>query len=521
MSKKNEPPETPPESQAQDENQIIAERRARLAELRRAGSAFPNDFRREHLAADLHQSWGAKTNEEIEPKQVAASVGGRMMLKRVMGKASFATVQDMSGRIQLYVTRDGVGEAAYEAFKRYDLGDIVGAKGTLFKTKTGELSVKVAELRLLVKSLRPLPEKFHGLADQEQKYRQRYVDMIMSEEARAVFQTRSRIVEAIREFMTGKGFLEVETPMMQPIPGGANARPFRTHHNALDMDLFLRVAPELYLKRLVVGGFEKVFEINRNFRNEGISTRHNPEFTMLEFYEAYRDYRYLMDFTEEMLRELAKTVLGTTELRYGDQAIELGRPFERLSVPQAIRKFHPDWPEAQLRDRAWLLDRLAEKKTTGEQFGDVDAADSARRNAMGIGALQLALFEETTEQRLIQPTFIVDYPAEVSPLARRSDANPDVTDRFELYIAGREIANGFSELNDPEDQAARFEEQAKAKAAGDEESMYYDADYIRALEYGLPPTAGEGVGIDRLVMLFTDSPSIRDVLLFPHLRPEA
>jgi lysyl-tRNA synthetase, class II len=520
MSKKNEPPETLPESQVQDENQIIAERRARLAELRRAGSAFPNDFRREHLAADLHQSWGGKTNEEIEPKQVAVSVGGRMMLKRVMGKASFATVQDMSGRIQLYVTRDGLGEAAYEAFKRYDLGDVVGAKGTLFKTKTGELSVKVAELRLLVKSLRPLPEKFHGLADQEQKYRQRYVDLIMSEEARAVFQTRSRIVEAIRGFMIGKGFLEVETPMMQPIPGGANARPFRTHHNALDMDLFLRVAPELYLKRLVVGGFEKVFEINRNFRNEGISTRHNPEFTMLEFYEAYRDYRYLMDFTEEMLRALAKTVLGSSELRHGDQAIELGRPFERLSVLQAIRKFHPDWSAAQLRDRAWLLQRLAEKRTTKAQFGDVDAADSARRDAMGIGALQLALFEETTEERLIQPTFIVEYPAEVSPLARRSDANPEVTDRFELYIAGREIANGFSELNDPEDQAARFEEQAKAKAAGDEESMYYDADYIRALEYGLPPTAGEGVGIDRLVMLFTNSPSIRDVLLFPHLRRE-
>jgi lysyl-tRNA synthetase class 2 len=503
-----------------DENQLIAERRARLAELRRSGAAFPNDFGREHFAADLHRSWGDRSNEEIEPKRVAVSVAGRMMLKRVMGKASFATVQDMSGRIQLYVTRDEVGEAAYEAFKHYDLGDIVGAKGTLFKTKTGELSVKAKDLRLLVKSLRPLPEKFHGLADQEQKYRQRYVDLIMSEETRAVFRTRGRIVQAVREFMGARGFLEVETPMMQPIPGGANARPFRTHHNALDMDLYLRVAPELYLKRLVVGGFEKVFEINRNFRNEGISTRHNPEFTMLEFYEAYRDYRYLMDFTEEMLRSLAKTVLGTNGFRYDDHAIHLGKPFERLTVAQAIRKFHPDWSDAQLANRAWLLQRLAEKKAPSVQFGDIDAADAARRDTMGIGALQLALFEETTEQQLIQPTFVVEYPAEVSPLARRSDKNPEVTDRFELYIAGREIANGFSELNDPEDQAARFEEQAKAKAAGDEESMYYDADYIRALEYGLPPTAGEGVGIDRLVMLFTDSPSIRDVLLFPHLRRE-
>jgi len=491
----------------QDENQIIAERRAKLAELRKRGAAFPNDFRREHLAADLHQAWGGKSNEEIEPKAVKATVAGRMMLKRLMGKASFATVQDMSGRIQLYVTRDAVGEAAYEAFKHYDLGDILGARGTLFKTKTGELSLKVTELRLLVKALRPLPEKFHGLADQEQKYRQRYVDLIMSEETRGVFQTRSRIVHAIREFMTCRGFLEVETPMMQPIPGGANAKPFKTHHNALDMDLFLRVAPELYLKRLVVGGFEKVFEINRNFRNEGISTQHNPEFTMLEFYEAYRDYRYLMDFTEGMLRDLAQKVLGTLELRCGKHTIDLAGPFERLTILQAVRKFHPEIGERELRSPEALIAALKKR--------GIEPPAKA-----GIGALQLALFEATTEQQLIQPTFIVDYPAEVSPLARRSDADPELTDRFELYIAGREIANGFSELNDPEDQAKRFEEQAKAKAAGDEESMYYDADYIRALEYGLPPAAGEGVGIDRLVMLFTDSPSIRDVLLFPHLRQE-
>jgi lysyl-tRNA synthetase class 2 len=500
MSKKSEPPENPPHTQ--DENQIIAERRARLTELRKHGAAFPNDFTREHLAADLHSAWGDRTNEELEPKNIAVSVAGRVMLKRVMGKASFATVQDMSGRIQLYVTRDGVGEAEYEEFKRYDLGDIVGAKGTLFKTKTGELSVKVSQLRLLVKSLRPLPEKFHGLADQEQKYRQRYVDLIMSEDTRGVFRARSRVVQAVRDFMNGKGFLEVETPMMQPIPGGANAKPFRTHHNALDMDLYLRVAPELYLKRLVVGGCEKVYEINRNFRNEGISTRHNPEFTMLEFYEAYRDYRHLMDFTEEMLGTLARNVLGSTQLRYGEHTIELGKPFERLSIAQAVKKFHPN-----IGGREAIL---AELKKHGVE---------PHKNA-GPGALQLSLFEATIEQRLVQPTFITEYPTEVSPLARRSDGKPDVTDRFELYIAGREIANGFSELNDPEDQASRFEEQAKAKAAGDEESMYYDADYIRALEYGMPPTAGEGIGIDRLVMLFTNSPSIRDVLLFPHLRRE-
>jgi lysyl-tRNA synthetase class 2 len=488
----------------QDENQIIAERRAKLAELRKRGAAFPNDFRREHLAADLHSAWDGKSNEEIERKQLVVAVAGRMMLKRIMGKASFATIQDMSGRIQLYVARDGVGEAAYEAFKHYDLGDILGAKGSLFKTKTGELSVKVTDLRLLVKALRPLPEKFHGLADQEQKYRQRYVDLIMSEETRGVFQTRSRVVHVIREFMTGKGFLEVETPMMQPIPGGANAKPFKTHHNALGMDLFLRVAPELYLKRLVVGGFEKVFEINRNFRNEGISTRHNPEFTMLEFYEAYRDYRYLMDFTEEMLRDLARKVLGTLQLSYGGHTIELGKPFERLTIDQTLRKYAPEYA------------KIADPKVLASTLGLKGVKANPQSS---IAVLKLQAFE-TIEDKLIQPTFIVDYPAEVSPLAKRSDKNPDLTDRFELYIAGREIANGFSELNDPEDQAARFEEQARAKAAGDEESMYYDADYIRALEYGMPPAAGEGVGIDRLVMLFTNSPSIRDVLLFPHLRQE-
>src|SRR5258706_80613 len=417
----------PGDGPPQDENQIIAERRAKLAELRKRGAAFPNDFRREHLAAGLHDAWGQKTDDEIESEAAKVSVAGRMILKRVMGKASFATLQDMSGRIQLYVTRDVLGDADYETFKHHDLGDILGAKGTLFKTKTGELSVKVKELRLLTKALRPLPEKFHGLADQEQKYRQRYVDLIVSEEARKVFHTRSRIVQAIREFMTGKGFLEVETPMMQPIPGGANARPFRTHHNALGMDLFLRVAPELYLKRLVVGGLEKVFEINRNFRNEGISTRHNPEFTMLEFYEAYRDYRYLMELTEEMLRDLAPNVLGTLQLSYVGDAIDLARPFERLTTEQAIRKHAPAY--AGTTDPGALARALV--------LAGVKAAANS-----SLAGLKLQAFE-TIEDKLIQPTFIVDYPAEVSPLARRNDADPQVTDRLQLYIAVRELANRY------------------------------------------------------------------------------
>ena len=490
-----------------DENQIIAERRAKLTELRKLGNAFPNDFQREDLAADLHAAHGAKSNEEFDSAPVRVAVAGRMLLKRVMGKASFASLQDMSGRMQLYITNDVAGQEVHDAFKHWDLGDILAAEGTLFKTKTGELSVRVAKLRLLTKSLRPLPEKFHGLTDQEQRYRQRYVDLITNPEARKVFSVRSRVIQAIRSFMVGRGYLEVETPMMHPIPGGAAAKPFETHHNALDMQLFLRIAPELYLKRLVVGGYEKVFEINRNFRNEGISTRHNPEFTMIEFYEAYRDYRYLMDYTEEMLRTVATEVLGTTTLTYGEHTIDLAKPFERLTVVQAICKYHPHISEGELGDREYLTRAL-------KKLG-VDVS-----RAHGLGSLQLMLFDETTETSLIQPTFIVDYPAEVSPLARRNDSNPDITDRFELYITGREMANGFSELNDPEDQAARFAEQAQQKEAGDEEAMYYDADYIRALEYGLPPTAGEGIGIDRLIMLFTNSASIRDVILFPHMRPE-
>ena len=492
---------------AQDGNQIIEERRAKLRDLRAQGQAFPNDYRRSHLAAGLHGQYDARTNEEMEPLNIRVAVGGRMMLKRVMGKASFATLQDMSGRIQLYVSNDATGEAVHGAFKHWDLGDILGAEGVLFKTKTGELTVKVQSLRLLSKSLRPLPEKFHGLADQEQTYRQRHLDLITNPQSLHVFRTRSRLIQAMREFFAGRGYLEVETPMMQPIPGGAAARPFVTHHNALDMKLFLRIAPELYLKRLVVGGMEKVFEINRNFRNEGISTRHNPEFTMLEFYEAYQDYNYLMDLTEELLRGLAQQVHGSTKLTYQGQEIDLGKPFDRLTMAEAIAKYNPQHSAANLADAGYLRKALDAFKV------EVFPTD-------GLGLLQLKLFEQTTEDKLVQPTFIVAHPTDVSPLARSNDANPAVTDRFELFITGRELANGFSELNDPEDQAARFLQQAKAKEAGDEEAMYYDADYVRALEYGLPPTAGEGIGIDRLIMLFTDSPSIRDVILFPQMRPE-
>jgi lysyl-tRNA synthetase class 2 len=504
---------------APHDNQIVAERRAKLAALRAATNdhAFPNDFQRLHMADALHAAHGDQTKEALEAiagsgdaAQVASitvAVAGRMMLKRVMGKASFATLQDMSGRIQVYLSNDSVGTAQHDAFKHWDLGDILGVRGTLMKTRTGELTIQASEIRLLSKALRPLPEKFHGLTDQEQKYRQRYVDLITSEDTRHTFVLRSKVIQSVRSFMTGRGFLEVETPMMHPIPGGASAKPFKTHHNALDMEFYLRIAPELYLKRLVVGGFEKVFEINRNFRNEGMSTRHNPEFTMIEFYEAYRDYRYLMDFTEQMLRSVSREVLGSEQVQYGEHVVDLGKPFARLTPAQAIRAHHPDISEADLANRDWVLARL-------KKLGAEPNAHS------GLGSLQLMLFEETTEALLIQPTFIVDYPAEVSPLARRNDDNPEITDRFELFITGREMANGFSELNDAEDQAARFEQQASAKAAGDEEAMFYDADYIRALEYGLPPTAGEGIGIDRLVMLFANAPSIRDVLLFPHMRPE-
>src|SRR6266481_917360 len=490
-----------------DDNQIIAERRNKLAAMRKNGVAFPNDFERKHLSNDLHTEFGGKTHDELEAAQIKVAVAGRMMLKRVMGKASFATVQDMGGRIQLFISNGDTGEAAHDAFKHYDLGDILGAAGTLFKTKTGELSVRVSQVRLLTKALRPLPEKFHGLTDQEQKYRQRYLDLITNEDTRKVFVMRTKIIQTIREFFIRHGYLEVETPMMHSIPGGASAKPFETHHNALDMKMFLRIAPELYLKRLVVGGFEKVFEINRNFRNEGLSTRHNPESTMLEFYEAYRDYRYLMDFSESLFREVAQQVLGTTLISYQGKELNLGKAFHRLTMAQAIQKYHPQFSTEQLNDREFLLAELQDLK-------------AKYKPSDGTGGLQLSLFEEIAESHLFEPTFIIDYPVEVSPLARSNDMRPEITERFELFIAGREIANGFSELNDAEDQAARFDAQVAAKDAGDEEAMFKDNDYVRALEYGLPPTAGEGIGIDRLVMLLTDSASIRDVILFPQMRPE-
>ena len=490
-----------------DENHLIAERRAKLAEWRRSGSAFPNDFRRENSAAKIDEVYGEKTREELDATPVEVRIAGRIMLKRIMGKASFATLQDHSGRMQIFVTNDKSGEAVHAAFKHWDIGDIIGVVGTLFRTKTNELTVAAAELRLLTKSLRPLPEKFHGLADVEQKYRSRYLDLIMNEQTRFTFVARSRMIQSIRNYMNAHGFLEVETPMMHPIPGGAAARPFMTHHNALDMDIYLRIAPELYLKRLVVGGFEKVFEVNRNFRNEGLSPRHNPEFTMMEFYEAYADYNMLMDFSEGLLRHSAREALAAEVFEYQGRALDLSKPFARLTMVQAIHRAHPGYTLAQLADGDWLRQKL----------GDLGVAV---KPGVGTGTLQLQLFEESTEAELWDPTFIVDYPAEVSPLARRSDANPEVTERFELFIVGREIANGFSELNDAEDQAARFLEQARAKEAGDEEAMYYDADFIRALEYGLPPTGGCGIGIDRLVMLLTDCANIRDVILFPQMRSE-
>ncbi len=480
----------------EEENKLIEERREKLKALRAQGIAFPNDFRRKDLAAGLHEKSGAKTKEELEPLKLEATVAGRMVLKRVMGKASFATLQDGSGRIQIYVSNEVKN---YEDFKHWDLGDIVGASGMLFKTKTGELTIHASGLRLLAKALRPLPEKFHGMADQEMKYRQRYVDLIVSEKTRAAFLKRIKIVQALRTAMADDGYLEVETPMMQPIPGGAVARPFKTHHHALDMEMFLRIAPELYLKRLVVGGMERVYEINRNFRNEGISTRHNPEFTMMEWYCAYEDCEYMMAHTEKLVRHAARAV------SYKSDALDFEQPFVRLPIPQALIQ---QGVEGDLRDRAFLARKLG---SLSVKFED----------RHGWGALQLMLFEALAEKHLKQPTFVTEYPAEVSPLARRNDKDPEIVDRFELFIDAKEIANGFSELNDPEDQAERFREQVKLKDSGDAEAMFYDADYIRALEYGLPPTAGGGLGIDRLVMLLTDSPSIRDVILFPHMRPEA
>ncbi|MCG7963568.1 MAG: lysine--tRNA ligase, partial [Candidatus Thiodiazotropha taylori] len=487
---------------------LIAQRREKLQQMRDNGNAFPNDFRRNSMAGELHAEYDAKSDEELESLSLRVSLAGRMMSRRVMGKASFAHLQDMSGRMQLFVQRDSLEEGLYnQQFKKWDIGDIIGAEGVLFKTKTGELSVKVDSLKLLTKALRPLPEKFHGLSDQELRYRQRYVDLIMNEASRETFRQRTRIVQFIRSYLDGRGFMEVETPMMQVIPGGATARPFATRHNALDMDMFLRIAPELYLKRLVVGGFERVYEINRNFRNEGLSTRHNPEFTMLEFYEAYADFHDLMDLTEAMLRDLCQHVLGTQQVSYQGDSYDFAAPFQRMTVKESILHFNPDITEQQ-------IDSLEQATAIAERL------QIPIKPSYGLGKVQIEIFEKTVEDRLMNPTFITAYPTEVSPLARRNDNDPFVTDRFEFFVGGREIANGFSELNDAEDQAERFRKQVAEKEAGDDEAMHYDDDYVRALEHGMPPTAGEGIGIDRLVMLLTDSPSIRDVLLFPHMRPE-
>ncbi len=492
----------------QDEQEQIRQRREKLKKLREEGVAFPTDFRRNVVTGELIAEYGEKTKEELEAEPVRVKIAGRMMTRRIMGKASFCHIQDMAGKIQLYVTRDTLPEGFYnEQFKKWDIGDIIGAEGTLFKTKVGELSVKVDDIRLLTKALRPLPEKFHGIADQEIKYRQRYLDLIMSDESRNTFVIRSKIVSFIRRFLDQRQFMEVETPMMQVIPGGATARPFTTHHNALDMGLYLRIAPELYLKRLVVGGFERVYEINRNFRNEGLSTRHNPEFTMLEFYQAYAEYHDLMDLTEQMLRGLAEEVVGSTMLNYQGEVYDFGKPFDRMTVVESILHFNQNLTEADINNRDTAV-KVAEK------------LGIPIKESYGLGKVQIEIFEKTVENRLMNPTFITAYPVEVSPLARRNDLDPHVTDRFEFFVGGREIANGFTELNDAEDQAERFRKQVEEKEAGDDEAMHYDADYIVALEHGMPPTAGEGIGIDRLVMLFTDSPSIRDVLLFPHMRPQ-
>ncbi|NLB58530.1 MAG: lysine--tRNA ligase [Gammaproteobacteria bacterium] len=492
-----------------DENRLIAERRAKLAALRGQGAAIPNDFRRADHAGDLQAEYAdaeAWSGEALEADGRRVAVAGRMMAKRVMGKAAFAQIQDVSGRIQLFLQRDALGDV-YEAFKGWDVGDIIAAEGTLMRTRTGELSIKASSLRLLSKSLRPLPDKWHGLADVEQRYRQRYVDLIVSQESREVFVKRSRIISAMRAWLDARDFLEVETPMMHYIAGGAAARPFTTHHNALDLQLYLRVAPELYLKRLVVGGFERVYEITRNFRNEGVSTRHNPEFTMLELYEAYATYEDVMDLTEGMIRDVARETIGTTALQWEGNAIDVGPAFRRWKLEDAVRELNPQVTAADCRDRDALA---AHCQRLGVRI----------KPDWGWGKLLLELFEATVEEGLVQPTFITHYPVEVSPLARESDSEPGITDRFELFIGGKEMANGFSELNDPEEQAARFRAQVEAREGGDEEAMHYDADYIRALEVGLPPTGGLGVGIDRLVMLFTDSASIRDVLLFPYMRPE-
>jgi lysyl-tRNA synthetase class 2 len=494
------------ERSAVEVNHLVAERRAKLERLRERGNAYPNDFRRDSTSEELHVGYDAHPPEWFEANPTVVTIAGRMMFKRVMGKASFAKLKDRTGLMQVFLQQDALGEA-YEDFKGWDVGDVVGAEGSLFKTRTGELSVRVERLRLLVKSLRPLPDKWHGLSDVEQRYRQRYVDLIVNDDARSVFRTRSVIVQFLRSFLEALDFMEVETPMMQVIPGGAVARPFVTHHNALDVDMYLRIAPELYLKRLVVGGFERVYELNRNFRNEGLSTQHNPEFTMLELYQAYADYHDLMDMVERIFQGVADTVVGSRQVEYQGETFDFGSAFRRVTIEDLVVRHVPGFDRARIRELGYL------REVCGRLGIAANAAD-------GPGKLQVEIFDRTGEHELRQPTFVYAYPAEVSPLARRNDDDPFITDRFEFFVGGRELANGFSELNDPDDQAARFREQVARKSSGDEEAMFYDADYVRALEYGLPPTAGLGIGVDRMVMLFTNQPSIRDVLLFPHMRPE-
>ncbi len=489
-----------------DLNELLALRRAKLATLRQQGNAYPNSFKRDVLAQALHTRYENTTEAAFEDTPIKVKLAGRMMTRRLMGKASFIHLKDMSGKIQIYIRQDAISPDLYNAFLHWDIGDIVGVEGKLFRTRTGELSVRAESICLLTKSLRPLPDKYHGLHDQETRYRQRYLDLLMNEETRRVFALRGQLIDLIRQFLKERAFLEVETPMMQVLPGGAAARPFVTHHHALDMPLYLRIAPELYLKRLVVGGFERVFEINRNFRNEGLSTRHNPEFTMLEFYQAYADYQDLMQLTEELFVLLADKLIGSRQITWQDHCIDLSKPFARFTLVEAILAFNPTIEKDHLYSLT-AIQTIAKK------------LDISLQESWGIGKIQLEIFEKTVEHQLLQPTFITAYPAEVSPLARCHDADSFVTDRFELFIGGREIANGFSELNDAEDQAKRFVEQSKAKEAGDDEAMPFDEDYITALEYGLPPTAGEGIGIDRLVMLFANVGSIRDVILFPHMRP--
>ena len=490
-----------------EESDQSQQRRDKLTALRAQGNPFPNDFRRDAFVGDLLEKY-SDDGEGVGQQTIRVKVAGRLMSRRIMGKAGFAHIQDMTGKMQLFLQRDKLPENVYnEEFKKYDIGDIIAAEGELFHTKTGELSVRVDQIRLLTKALRPLPEKFHGLTDTETRYRQRYVDLIMNEQTRSVFKIRAKAIQYIREFMTERRFLEVETPMMHPIPGGAVARPFSTHHNALDMALFLRIAPELYLKRLVVGGFERVFEINRNFRNEGVSTRHNPEFTMLEFYWAYADYHDLIDLTEEMMRGVCQAVVGDAKVESQGQILDFSKPFRRFTLIESILHFNPDITESQLTDLD-AITKLAIQLNIEVLPGH------------GVGKIQTEVFEKRVEEKLTDPTFITAYPVEVSPLSRRNDDQPEISDRFEFFVDGKEIANGFSELNDPEDQAERFKKQQQHKDAGDHEAMHFDADYIRALEYGMPPTAGEGIGIDRLVMVLTDSPSIRDVVLFPHMRHE-